>query len=638
MPPWPLHASQFLLFADSLRVTIDDASNGLLVWSENTSQLFSSRYVAGSGWTAPEVVADRGGFVVAGFTLAADRSGNATLLWNHKLAFTSGQFTLLAAHRLAGGDWQPAVPLWTSDFPISSSVALDEAGGAMAAWIEEGAFFPARHLLAARFIPGGGWLAPELVSDTSRPTDAFAGMDPAGNAMVVWRTGFDSSVSVNRYIKGAGWQGIEVLERYLQGDPLNPRVKLDGHGNAVAVWTSPAVPTRLAARRFLPATGWQAFDFLGDPVKGDARGGGLAMNADGATVLTWLDSYTVFDGQYSNTFTDVYASRFSIPDVFTLTVAATGTGGGTVGSDPAGIICPPACVQPYDDGAVTLTASPAAGSVFSGWSGAGCTGTGTCTVTMNGSRTVTAGFTSTRPDLIVTGVNPAALTVAPGGRVAVTVTIRNQGEGQAGASTMRFYLSHDPIRGPGDRLLSPSVRFSALAPGGAETRTVAVAMPRAVRPGAYVVLACADDLRRVVERDETNNCAASPAAVTVAGPNLVVDAVAPRTSSVVAGQVIVLTATLRNTGSLQAPSSVMRFYLAGQPQRRPTDLALRGTPFPILGPGRAATRTLPVTIPPTAPAGAYFVLACADDSGRVAERDETDNCEASVAPITVASP
>ncbi len=61
----------------------------------------------------------------------------------------------------------------------------------------------------------------------------------------------------------------------------------------------------------------------------------------------------------------------------TLTVAKAGTGVGAVGSNSAGIACGATCrvtYPPLADTAVTLTASPAAGSVFAGWSGA-CTGT-----------------------------------------------------------------------------------------------------------------------------------------------------------------------------------------------------------------------------------------------------------------------
>jgi len=75
-----------------------------------------------------------------------------------------------------------------------------------------------------------------------------------------------------------------------------------------------------------------------------------------------------------------------------LTVSRTGSGSGTVTSNPAGIECGSDCNQPYNIGtSVTLTATAAAGSTFSGWSGA-CSGTDTCQVTMSTGRSVSARF------------------------------------------------------------------------------------------------------------------------------------------------------------------------------------------------------------------------------------------------------
>lgn len=77
----------------------------------------------------------------------------------------------------------------------------------------------------------------------------------------------------------------------------------------------------------------------------------------------------------------------------TLSVTRLGSGSGTVSTDVAGINCGTDCSENYPDGTVVnVTAVPAAGSVFSGWSGA-CTGTGTCSVTVDSAKSVGANFT-----------------------------------------------------------------------------------------------------------------------------------------------------------------------------------------------------------------------------------------------------
>ena len=80
------------------------------------------------------------------------------------------------------------------------------------------------------------------------------------------------------------------------------------------------------------------------------------------------------------------------PGSFTLSVAKAGTGSGTVTSNPTGINCGADCSEAYTDGtSVSLTATPASGSTFGGWSGA-CTGTGPCALSMTANRSVTATF------------------------------------------------------------------------------------------------------------------------------------------------------------------------------------------------------------------------------------------------------
>jgi hypothetical protein len=80
------------------------------------------------------------------------------------------------------------------------------------------------------------------------------------------------------------------------------------------------------------------------------------------------------------------------PVTYTLTVAKAGTGSGAITSSPSGISCGADCSESYNSGTVvTLSQAAASGSSFAGWSGA-CTGTGTCQVTMDTAKTVTASF------------------------------------------------------------------------------------------------------------------------------------------------------------------------------------------------------------------------------------------------------
>ncbi len=76
-----------------------------------------------------------------------------------------------------------------------------------------------------------------------------------------------------------------------------------------------------------------------------------------------------------------------------LSVSVAGTGAGTVTSNPAGINCGASCNSVFPEGTqVILTATPAAGSIFSDWSGDADCADGM--VTMDGPRNCTASFAS----------------------------------------------------------------------------------------------------------------------------------------------------------------------------------------------------------------------------------------------------
>ncbi len=118
---------------------------------------------------------------------------------------------------------------------------------------------------------------------------------------------------------------------------------------------------------------------------------GLEVTFQATAGTTYLVAVDLFSGNGSF---QLNLSRTSGSDTHTLTAAKSGTGQGTITSSPAGINCGATCSNAFDDGTqVTLTATPTAGSTFTGWSGAGCSGTGSCQVNIASDQTATATFT-----------------------------------------------------------------------------------------------------------------------------------------------------------------------------------------------------------------------------------------------------
>jgi hypothetical protein len=105
------------------------------------------------------------------------------------------------------------------------------------------------------------------------------------------------------------------------------------------------------------------------------------------------------------------------------------TGSGTVTSSPTGISCPSTCSENLAPGTqVTLTATPANGSGFEGWSGA-CSGFDNCVVTMSSAQSVTATFAQTQYTLDVSVAGNGTVTSSPPGVSCPSVCTMNYSSG-----------------------------------------------------------------------------------------------------------------------------------------------------------------------------------------------------------------
>jgi subtilase family serine protease len=223
-----------------------------------------------------------------------------------------------------------------------------------------------------------------------------------------------------------------------------------------------------------------------------------------------------------------------------------------------------------------------------------------------------------------------------GGSFGLTDTLANTGDAAARPSTTRFALSADAAPG-GDLPLAGTRSVEALAAGATSTGAATVTVPAGTAPGAYRVVACADSTGAVAEWDEADNCAVSATTLQVTAPNLRVTALSNPPSSVRRGRTMRVQDSTRNVGTAKAGTSVTRYLLSLDGRRSAGDVLLAGTrSIAALAPGATARGAVTVRVPSSTPVGKYRLLACADDTKRVAEGNERDNCRASTFTVRVA--
>jgi Tol biopolymer transport system component len=143
----------------------------------------------------------------------------------------------------------------------------------------------------------------------------------------------------------------------------------------------------------------------------------LTAAADPGSVFTGWTGDCLGTGTCEVTMDEAKSVIATFAETKQLTVTKAGAGSGTVTSIPAGIDCGPTCEADYITGTVvTLTAAPGANSTFTGWSG-DCNGTGTCQVTMDAARSVTASFAPILHELAVTktGAGTGTVSSSPAG-------------------------------------------------------------------------------------------------------------------------------------------------------------------------------------------------------------------------------
>ena len=129
--------------------------------------------------------------------------------------------------------------------------------------------------------------------------------------------------------------------------------------------------------------------------------------------------------------------------------------------------------------------------------------------------------------------------------------------------------------------------------------------------------------------------ASGPAVSAAKKPDLRVTVISISATSA-AGSGLEAADATKNRGQRRAPRSTTGFLLSTNERRDKTDLVLEGQrAVPKLKPGGKSQGKAHLRVAPSTPAGRYRLLACADIARRIAEADESNNCQAAAGFVEV---
>jgi len=264
------------------RLAVNAAGDAVASWSgPGLVPKAAFRPAATGVWETPVALSSDG----IGPSVALDDAGNAVAVWRSP---RPGNDVIQAASRpTASGMWEPPVDLAERAAVLGfEQVAVGAAGDAVAAWIGpsivQAAYRPAR----------GGWGAPAVISTpASSASDLRLAVDRAGNALAVWSEGSRVRSAWRPVSSGRWLPAVDVSAQEESASFVASFVDLaiDPAGNAVAVWNRYYVgePGLIRAALRPAASGvWQAAVDV-SPLRAGLFFPQLAMDASGGAFAVW---------------------------------------------------------------------------------------------------------------------------------------------------------------------------------------------------------------------------------------------------------------------------------------------------------------------------------------------------------------
>ena len=267
----------------------------LLIWA--------SRYIAGSGWGAPELVGSFNAEEANGPSVGSasvDSAGNANVVINYGV---SAQHNAYASHYATGGGWDAPKSIGLDETSYLTGFAADSAGNLFAVGWSFDLGLAHYSLWSNQYRANGGWGTASVINTVGATSVQWPVVTtgPDGTALAVWgQTDVNNKCSIWSavYAAGGGWGAPSFLT---SSEYCYAQIASDANGNALAMWIQfDGTRYSMWTSRYAPGVGWGASTQVTDSVTGTAE---IAVNAVGNAVAVWVLS----DGTHDQLWSSRYA-------------------------------------------------------------------------------------------------------------------------------------------------------------------------------------------------------------------------------------------------------------------------------------------------------------------------------------------
>ena len=233
------------------------------------------------------------------------------------------------------------------------------------------------------------------------------------------------------------------------------------------------------------------------------------------------------------------------------------------------------------------------------------------------------------PDPVVLGVSLASGDPdgSPGRSFTLRSRVRNHGDVESPATTLRFHVSGNRPIEVTDNTLVGSVAVGPIAASGGTSGALLLSLTALRRAGTYYYGACVDAVAG--EADTTNNCTLSLAITVEPSPDLIV--LGPVVTEIQEDRTFWLFATVHNRGAGRSAATTVRAKRSTDATITTSDTTVGTDEVVTFIPSGGTVARIELAAPSTP--GTYYYGACVDPVSR--ESDTTNNCSTSSARLDI---